>query len=119
MIQGLFLECGAAVHMDADHDGDVCDECGAIVKFRVQGVDGRLVFLAGALGLFTIEPNEIDTYEKTRGNFGRLSRGELNKVLSALEEEIAAAGEGALYLTQLNESRRAIQDLIVARNQTP
>lgn len=119
MSQGLCPSCGATVTMNADHDGDICTECGATVKFRVQAANGRLVFLAGALELFTIEPNEINAYDKTCENFGKLAPRQLNEVLSAIEKEIVAAGEGTGHARRLKESRRAVQDLIAARNQTP
>lgn len=104
--------------MNAEHDGDLCGECGAIVKFRVERENERLVFLAGRLEIFAIEPNAINAYEKTRENFWGLVLGQLNKILPELEEEIAASSEDAGYARRLSESRQAVKDLITEKTQT-
>jgi hypothetical protein len=117
MSQGLCPNCGAAVDMHSDHNGDVCGKCGRIVKFRVHVRDGRLVFSAGALDFFTIELNEVKTYDKTQGFFHECSLGELESILSALDEQIAEAAIGTGHATNLKESKRAVKDLISARKQ--
>jgi len=111
MIQGKCQCCGGAVDMDANHDGDICTECGAVVKFRVHPAEGRLVFLAGALELFAIETESIDTYKKTQKLFGKRSPTELKEIMLLLEGEIAVTDEASRYMQDLQDSLQAVMDL--------
>lgn len=119
MCRGLCPQCGAEVEMHSDHDGDPCSRCGYNVKFRVQGENGRLTFLAGALVLFTIGPDKINTYERTLQNFSVLGIGELEDILARLDQEIAVSTLGTSHAKTLEDSRQAVSDLISAKTSKP